>query len=92
LVAQARRRASQRLELAIRMLLVHLMHHHETETEAEECRVPSLHLHLRWAEARTRQVVREAESRELVVRSGELLHATADGRRLAEIAVVGESN
>jgi manganese/zinc/iron transport system permease protein len=91
LVAQARRRASQRLELGIRMLLVHLIHHQETEAEAEECRIPSLHRHLQWGEKRTRQVVREAENRDLVARSGELLCATADGRRLAEVAVVGES-
>jgi manganese/zinc/iron transport system permease protein len=92
LVAQARRRASQRLELGIRMLLVHLIHHQETESEAEECRIPNLHSHLQWAEGRTRQVIREAESRELVARSGELLYATADGLRLAEVAVVGESS
>jgi manganese/zinc/iron transport system permease protein len=92
LVAQARRRSSQRLEFGVRMLLVHLLHHQETDREAEECKVPSLHRHLKWGEARTRQVVREAEGRELVARTGELLRATADGRRLADVAVVGESH
>jgi manganese/zinc/iron transport system permease protein len=91
LVAQARRRTSQRLELGLRMLLVHLLHHQETEAEADECRVSSLHRHLLWSEARIRHVVREAENRELVSRVDDLLHATADGRRLAEVAVVGES-
>jgi manganese/zinc/iron transport system permease protein len=91
LVAQVRRRTSQRLELGMRMLLVHLLHHQETEAETEECRIPSLHRHLQWSEARTRQVVREAENRELVARVGEILRATADGRQLAEVAVVGES-
>ena len=91
LVAQARRRSSQRLDLGVRMLLVHLLHHQETESEAEECRVPSLHRHLQWSEARVRQVVREAEGRDLVARADDLLYATADGRQLAEIAVVGES-
>jgi manganese/zinc/iron transport system permease protein len=91
LVAQARRRTSQRLELGVRMLLVHLLHHQKTEAEAEECRVPSLHRHLQWSEAHTRQVVRAAEGKTLVARKGELLYATADGRRLAEVAVIGES-
>lgn len=91
LVAQARRRSAQRLDLGLRMLLVHLLHHQETEAEAEECRVPSLHRHLRWSEVRTRHVIREARIRGLVTRSGELLYATADGRRLAEVAVIGES-
>lgn len=91
LVAQARRRNAQRLDLGVRMLLVHLLHHQETESEAEECRVPSLHRHLQWGEARTRQVVREAEGQDLVARAGDLLHATAGGRKLAEVAVIGES-
>jgi manganese/zinc/iron transport system permease protein len=89
LVAQARRRSVQRLELGVRMLVVHLLHHQETESAAEECRVPSLHRHLRWGEARTRQVVREAQRRNLVERVGDLLHATVAGRELAEVAVVG---
>ena len=53
--------------------------------------MPGLHHHLQWSETRTRQVVREAEARGLVSQAGELLYATADGRRLAEVAVVGES-
>ena len=61
-----------------------------TEAENEECRVPSLHRHLRGSEARIRQVVREAESRELVSRAGDLLNATSEGRHLAEVAVIGE--
>jgi manganese/zinc/iron transport system permease protein len=90
LVAQARRRNSQRLDLGIRMLLVHLLHHQGTESAAEECRVPSLHRHLKWSESRTRQVVREAQSREFVTRVDDLLHATTEGRLLAEVAVIGE--
>lgn len=90
LVAQARRRNSQRLELGVRMLLVHLLHHQETEAEVEECRVPSLHRHLQWSEARTRQVVREAEGKDLVARAGDLLRVTSDGKDLADVAVIGE--
>ena len=86
-VAQARRRSSQRLELAVRMLVVHLLHHQGTDLEREECRLRGLYRHLQWSEARTRQVVREAEQRQLVKRAGDLLLATADGRRLGEAAV-----
>jgi manganese/zinc/iron transport system permease protein len=88
LVAQARRRSSQRLDLALRMLVVHLLNHQQTEVEREECRLRGLHRHLRWSESRTRQVVREAEGRGLVERSGELLVATATGREMAEAAVI----
>ncbi|MEJ2582718.1 MAG: metal ABC transporter permease [Acidobacteriota bacterium] len=90
LVAQARRRSSQKLDLGVRMLLVHLLHHQSTASEPEECRVPSLHRHLQWSESRIRQVVREAEARELVTQAGEILHATAEGRTLAEVSVIGE--
>lgn len=88
LAAQARRRSTQRLDLALRMLVVHLLHHQETEAEREECRLKGLHEHLRWSETRTKQVVREAEHRDLVARSGGLVLATSAGRRLAEKAIL----
>jgi manganese/zinc/iron transport system permease protein len=88
LVAQARRRTSQRLDLALRMLVVHLLHHQDTEVEREECRFKDLYRHLGWSEARTRHVVREAEDRNLVARSDELVLATSAGRRLAEEAIL----
>lgn len=88
LVAQERRRSAQRLELWLRMLVVHLLHHQGTGREAEECRVEGLDRHLRWPESRIREVVREAEQRGFVERSGGLLLATGAGRRLAEAAVV----
>lgn len=90
LFAQARRRSAQRLDLGVRMLVVHLLHHQETAAATEECRLPGLHHHLQWSEARTRQVVGEAEQRNLVERTDGLLLATAEGRRLAEVAIVGD--
>ena len=53
--------------------------------------MPGLHRHLQWSETRTRQVVREAEARKLVSRSGDLLYATSEGRVVADIALIGES-
>jgi manganese/zinc/iron transport system permease protein len=89
LLAQARRRKSQRMDFAIRMLLVHLLHHEGTSEAAEECREAGLHRHLGWRESWTRKVVGRAERRALVARSDELLLPTASGRRLADEAVVG---
>jgi len=89
LLAQGRQRAAQRLDLGVRMLVVHLLHHQDTEEAEEECGLPRLHRHLKWSVGHTQQVVREAEQRSLVERSGELLHATADGRRLADVSLVG---
>ncbi len=89
LLAQGRRRAVQRLDLGVRMLVVHLLHHQDTEAAEEECGLSGLHQHLKWSVGRTQQVVREAEQKSLVERSGELLRATDAGRRLAEAAVTG---
>jgi manganese/zinc/iron transport system permease protein len=92
LVAQVRRRTTQRLDFGVRMLLVHLLHHEHSPDALEECRVATLHRHLQWTEGLTRQTVREASARELAERSGELLVLTETGRDLAQRAVVGVSS
>jgi manganese/zinc/iron transport system permease protein len=89
LLAQAQRRSGQRLDFAVRMLVVHLLHHEGTPEAAEECREKGLHSHLGWRESWTRRVVGKAERRALVARRGELLLPTDRGRLLAEEAVVG---
>jgi manganese/zinc/iron transport system permease protein len=90
LVAQARRRGRQRLDFHLQMLVVHLVHHTGRPDEARENAVSGLHRHLRWRSGETRQVVRQAEERELVERRGELLVLTETGHRLAQRAVTGE--
>ena len=82
-VAQMQRRAAQRLEFGVSMLLVHLLNHEDSVDAAEECRRSTLNRHLRWSEAFTRQVVRSADRDELVKRAGELLELTESGRRQA---------
>ena len=77
LAAQAQRRSAQRLDLSVRMLVVHLLHHQGTPREQEECRLDGLHDHLSWGESRVREVIREAESRKLVERRGGIVVAIA---------------
>lgn len=89
LIVQVRRRTAQRLELGISMLLVHLLHHEHGPEAAEECRRATLNRHLRWSEGFTRQVVRQAGSRDLVEPAGELVALTDVGRERAQRAVVG---
>jgi manganese/zinc/iron transport system permease protein len=91
LLAQARRRSGQRLDFAVRMLLVHLLHHEGTPEAAEECREAGLHRHLGWRDAWTKKVVGKAEQRVLISRSGELVLPTDTGRHLANDAVIGFS-
>jgi len=89
LLAQARRRSGQRLDFAVRMLLVHLLHHENAPDAAEECREIGLHHHLGWRESWTRRVVAKAEHRALVVRRDALVMPTDAGRHVADEAVVG---
>ncbi|PAP76595.1 metal ABC transporter permease [Rubrivirga marina] len=89
LVAQARRRARQRVAFAERMLLVHLLHHEHTPEADRECRVSHLQEHLHWAPALASRAVRAAERGGAVRRSGDRLALTDDGRTAAQRAMVG---
>lgn len=89
LLAQMRRRKGQRLDFAVRMLLVHLLHHEDTPEVSQECREAGLHHHLGWGESWTKRVVGKAEGRALIARRDDLVLPTAQGRRLADDAVIG---
>ncbi len=88
LVVQIRRRRSQRLDFAARLLAVHLAHHEGRPEAAEESRIRALHRHLQWSVPFTRQVVRFATSRGVVRPVGELLELTPNGRVVAQDALV----
>jgi manganese/zinc/iron transport system permease protein len=90
LISQVKRRRRQRFDFGVRMLLVHLLHHEHASDAIEECRLSTLHHHLQWSPAFTRQVVRRADSQRLTEHSGELLVLTLAGRDLAQHAVVGD--
>ncbi|MCP4902839.1 MAG: metal ABC transporter permease [bacterium] len=87
LISQLRRRASQRLNLAVRMMTVHLVHHEDTPEAAEECRADRLHRHLLWNPSFIRQVIRFASSRDLVNEDAGLLRLTDSGRALANASL-----
>jgi manganese/zinc/iron transport system permease protein len=83
LIAQARRRAAQRLEFAVQMLVVHLLHH-ESRPEAEtENRIDHLEYHIAWTGAFAREVVRKATAMGLVTECDGRLFLTDSGRVLA---------
>ena len=88
LVAQARRRARQRVAFAERMLLVHLLHHEHTPAADRECRVGHLQEHLRWERSFASRAVRAAERGGAVERHGDRLALTASGREAAQRAMV----
>ena len=88
LVAQARRRARQRVAFAERMLLVHLLHHEHTPEADRECRVGHLQEHLRWERSFASRAVRAAERGGAVSREGDRLALTASGREAAQRAMI----
>ncbi len=88
LVAQARRRARQRVAFAERMLLVHLLHHEHTPQADRECRVGHLQEHLRWERSFAQRAVRAAERGGAVTRTGDRLALTGPGREAAQRAMV----
>lgn len=90
LVAQARRRARQRVEFAQLMLAIHLLHHEGSAVAESESREQHLSDHLDWAPAFARRVVRLSERDELIRReTGGLLRLTPAGRVAAEQALMG---
>jgi manganese/zinc/iron transport system permease protein len=88
LLAQARRRATQRREFARRMLAVHLLHHERTAEADEECRVHHLQEHLRWTPAFAERAIRQAEKTGTALRTGDRLALTDAGRHYAQDAMV----
>jgi manganese/zinc/iron transport system permease protein len=88
LVAIARRRARQRVEFAGTMLAIHLAHHEGSPEQGAESRIAHLGEHLRWDTAFAERVVRAAERRGIVTRTGDSLAVTDRGRDVAREAVV----
>lgn len=88
LLAQARRRARQKLEFAQAMLAIHL-YQHEGLPEAEvENRVDHLSDHLRWEPAFAARIVRLAEAHGYAGERDGRLELTEAGRELARRMLV----
>ncbi len=90
LVARAWRHRRQRWEFALRLLVMHLLTHEGTATEAGEAAAAELPAHLRWEPRFAATVVRLAEEAGLVERQNGLLVLTPRGRELAwEVMLYG---
>ena len=88
LVAQARRRARQRVEFAQLMLAIHLLQHEGSPAAELESSEAHLHEHLRWAPAFADRIVRLAERAALVHRDPDgQLRLTGHGRETAQRAL-----
>jgi manganese/zinc/iron transport system permease protein len=90
LVAEVLRRTRRRQEFAQKMLAIHLLNHEDLPEAATENRVSHLHEQLRLTPKFAAGVVDRAERRGLIVRAGDSLKLTEQGRALAREAVVTE--
>jgi manganese/zinc/iron transport system permease protein len=90
LLAELRRRRRQRWSFAEVMLTIHLLQHAGQPEEDDEARIDHLHgKHVGWTPEFTRIVVAGAVRRGFVVRDGERLRLTEDGRVTAGRALSG---
>ncbi len=87
LIARARRRRSQRRELAETMVLVHLYHHEARPEATLENKLDQLHVHLNWEKTFTRQVVQRALKHRLLELNQGQLQLTLQGREMARRAL-----
>ncbi len=84
------RRRQQKIELYIDMVLVHLLHHQHTPSEAEECHPQHIANHLNWDEALVQQILKKAADQHYVrVRKG-LLYLLPAGEHRAHKRLSGE--
>lgn len=84
LIAIARRRARQKNEFALSMLLVHLLNHQKSPEESRECRVAHLPQHLHWNKEFLEKIIYLGEKEKSLTRKDEILNLTTAGVKNAE--------
>lgn len=88
LLAASRRERGQRRRFAEQMLLVHLLHHEDTQEEERECHPDHLEEHLRWSRDLAGLAVRAAIRDHLVEKQGDILRLTRRGREMAQETMI----
>lgn len=83
LIAQEMRRRGQRLQNESRTLAVHLYNHEGEPNQGEENVAQALREHLGWEDAKARQVLLRSLDQRLIIRQGDLLRLTPEGRAVA---------
>ena len=83
LFARARRQRRQRASFAVDTLLVHLLNHEGTATQAEESRIAHLGDELRWTDGIRDDAITHALGDGLIAREADHLSLTPNGRATA---------
>ncbi len=87
MVALARRRAKQRIEFALEMLVVHLLNHQGMPEEEQECHIGHLPAHLHWNAQFIERIVKQGEKEHLLKRVHQFLKLTDEGCKKAEVSL-----
>ncbi len=84
LFARARRQRRQRASFAVDTLLVHLLNHEGTTTQADESHIAHLGDELRWTDRTRDDAIAKALDDGLIAREAEHLNLTTTGRATAQ--------
>lgn len=90
ILAQARRLKKQRVDFAIRTLLIHLWHHEGQPGEEHEAEMTHLSNELRWTPELAQRVTRFATASGLVQRVNGHMELTAQGRTTAQELIASQ--
>ena len=89
LIILYKKRQNQRIDFAVTMLTVHLLHHRGKELELEECQEDHLLDHINWEPRFAKTVVGRALQMGLIVNEEGMLNLTPLGETAAQEAMVG---
>ena len=87
LVVQLLRHRRQKMQFAVEMLLVHLLHHEQTAIEKRENTFSDVKRHMKWSDIFRSRVIASAVQKNLVTFSNDRLFLTAAGRRAAVVVM-----
>ena len=82
-----KRRAEQKIDFAVKMLIVHLLHHQGEENMISECREEHLCEHINWTEKKAHAVVLAAKRLGYIKKENGLLLLSPLGRNEAEKSI-----
>jgi manganese/zinc/iron transport system permease protein len=88
LVVMQNRRKEQKIDFAITMLTVHIMHHSHKAEEIHECYEDHLQDHINWEATFAKTVVGQAKRKGLILINEGVIALTEEGEKRAEEAMV----
>jgi manganese/zinc/iron transport system permease protein len=88
LIASANRRARQKIEFAVKMLAVHLLHHEGLPEAEHECHITHLPKHFLWDKSFIQKILKIAEKEKILNIQNEFLQLTGKGRQMAKSSMV----